>query len=562
MATATPQWQQISALKQKHRDSLLKWKLDPKYLSLPADADVTHVPAECGILDVLELEITGTPAEMIVKKLAEGVWTSEAVTIAFCKRASIAQQLVNCLTEICFDNAIAKAKELDTMFKATGKLAGPLHGLPVSIKDNFKMKGLDSTVGFISWVNEPATEESVLITMLRNSGAVLYCKTNIPTAMLIAESYNNVWGTTTNPYNRSLTCGGSSGGEGALIAMKGSPLGIGTDIGGSVRIPAAFCGLYGLRPSLGRFPTYGVRGTLAGQEAVGSVNGPMSSSLAALSLYASVVVNDHQPWFQDPKSIPIPWRPTTLPETLCIGVMKHDGVVRPHPPVERAMDLTVDALKKAGHEIIEFEPYETEKGSEFLASFLAADGATATRRVIETSGEPWVFGLLSYRDTTYHPSTYELWQIQAARTEYMKGALDNWMNTKEKTTSGREIDFILCPTTPYASCPHHTFEYVGYTGVYNILDWSAATIPVLRASPTLDVRTPEYDAYKPLSTLDERIWKSYEPKKFSGGPVSLQLVGRRLEEEKVLAGCKVAEDALRAEGIKYEEQFAEGKAMQ
>lgn len=127
----------------------------------------------------------------------------------------------NCLTEIFFTEALATAKKIDAEYAATGKAIGPLHGLPVSLKDNFNVKGLDTTVGFIAWANEPQQAESEMTKIMRESGAVLFCKTNVPTAMMIAESYNNVWGYTTNPYNRKTSAGGSSGGEGALLALKG-----------------------------------------------------------------------------------------------------------------------------------------------------------------------------------------------------------------------------------------------------------------------------------------------------------------------------------------------------
>ena len=116
----------------------------------------------------------------------------------------------------------------------------------------------------MSWVNDPATYNATLVDILRKLGAVLYVKTNVPTAMMIAESVNNVFGRTVNPLNRKLTSGGSSGGESALIAFGGSPLGIGTDIGGSLRIPAACTGIFTLRPSFGRFPTLRAKSGLAG----------------------------------------------------------------------------------------------------------------------------------------------------------------------------------------------------------------------------------------------------------------------------------------------------------
>lgn len=120
---------------------------------------------------------------------------------------------------------------MDAHIEKTGKPIGPLHGLPVSLKDNFNLKGLDATIGFVCFVGDPADDDACLAKMLQEAGAVFYVKTNVPTAMMIAETLNNTFGRTTQPGNRSTTCGGSSGGEAALLAFKGSPLGVGTDIG-------------------------------------------------------------------------------------------------------------------------------------------------------------------------------------------------------------------------------------------------------------------------------------------------------------------------------------------
>lgn len=101
---------------------------------------------------------------------------------------------VNCLTVIMFNEGIAQAKKLDEHFAKTGKVVGPLHGLPVSLKDNFNVKGKPSSVGFTSWALEPMKEESTIVGVLRDLGAVQYVKTNVPTAMMIAESVNNCYG--------------------------------------------------------------------------------------------------------------------------------------------------------------------------------------------------------------------------------------------------------------------------------------------------------------------------------------------------------------------------------
>lgn len=143
---------------------------------------------------------------------------------------------------------------------------------------------------------------------------------------MIAESVNNTFGRTVNPLNRKLTSGGSSGGESALISFGGSLLGVGTDIGGSLRIPAACTGIFTLRPSFGRFPTANAKSGLAGQEAVNSVNGPMARTLDDIEFFAKNVVGA-EPWKLDPKCLPIPWRPVEVGKKLRLGVIWNDGIV-------------------------------------------------------------------------------------------------------------------------------------------------------------------------------------------------------------------------------------------
>lgn len=180
-----------------------------------------------------------------------------------------------------------------------------------------------------------------------------------------AESVNNTLGRTVNPLNRLLTSGGSSGGESALIAFGGSPLGIGTDIGGSLRIPAACTGIFTLRPSFGRFTTQRCRSGLAGQEAVASVNGPMTKTLQDMVFYSKTIV-DAQPWQVDPKCVPIPWRPVEPKQKLKIAVVWNDGIVVPTPPVSRALKETVERLRSAGHELVDWNPALHGQALEFL----------------------------------------------------------------------------------------------------------------------------------------------------------------------------------------------------
>lgn len=329
---------------------------------------------------------------------------------------------------------------------------GPLHGLPVSLKDNFHLKGLDATVGFTAHVGDPAEYDATLATMLAEAGAVFYVKTNVPTAMMIAESVNNTFGRTVHPRNRQLTSGGSSGGESALLALKGSPLGIGTDIGGSLRIPAACAGLFTLRPSFGRFPTLRCRSGMSGQEAVQSVNGPMARTIDDIELEAKAVV-DARPWLCDPRMLPIPWRGPDLiavPDRLRIAVMWHDAMVTPTPPVSRVLRETVAKLRAAGHEVVEWDPKDQKQGLVLLGRMFLADGAESIRKVLDRTNEPFRSEMEDYSKAK-PLSTYDMWQLHLERTDLQKRYLDRWNQAG--------IDAILCPTTPYSTCKNGQYKH-------------------------------------------------------------------------------------------------------
>lgn len=140
-------------------------------------------------------------------------------------------------------------------------------------------------------------------------GAVIYVKTTVPQSLLVGETINNITGRTLNPYNRLLACGGSSGGEGALIGIHGSPLGVGTDVGGSVRIPAAFNNIWTLKPSHGRLPAGKVKKTADGQDIVSSVSGPMAHCAGDLVHFMKAILQQ-EPWNMDSKVIELPWNET------------------------------------------------------------------------------------------------------------------------------------------------------------------------------------------------------------------------------------------------------------
>ncbi|KKY14180.1 putative general amidase [Diplodia seriata] len=503
-------------------------------------------------LSAREIEITETDAPGIVAKTAAGEWSAVEVTKAFIHRASIAHQLTNCLHETAFPAALEAAAALDTHFAQTKTPLGPLHGLPVSLKDQFHVRGLDTSMGYVGWLgtfeghsphaNYPVTTESTLVTHLRALGAVIYVKTAVPHTLMCGETVNNIVGYVRSPANRLLSAGGSSGGEGALIALKGSPCGFGTDIGGSVRIPAAFNGLYGLRPATGRLPYEGVANSMDGQNSVLSVVGPLAGSVGGLRLLTNAVLTAH-PWLADPKVHELPWRAAKEAEgakpKLTFGVLRDDGVVRVTPPVARALDVAVDALRAAGHTVVEWTPPTPHADLlDCCARTWTYDGGRDTIAAFALSGEPQSTDhvVMPWPDPLGEEATASAIAANNVRQRHLQKAyLDGWNATG--------IDVIIAPVAPFPAARPKLYRYYGYSMWVNLLDYTSVVLPVTAASKELDL--PAGPDFEPRSELDKLTQDSYDPDVYDGAPVALQFVGRRLEEEKMLKVAEVVDGLLR-----------------
>ncbi|KAJ5681850.1 uncharacterized protein N7477_001790 [Penicillium maclennaniae] len=213
--------------------------------------------------------------------------------------------------------------------------------------------------------------------MLLELGAVLYVKTNIPQTMMTADSENIIYGRTLNPHNTTLTAGGSSGGEGALVAFRGSILGVGTDIAGSIRIPSLCCGVHGFKPTADRVPFGGqVSGAMEGLPGLKPAAGPLAHSVADLQLFMKTVIGEGEAWQYDQTALAVPWHsnPRAIKErngSLTIGVLAEDKRFPLHPPVRRALDRAVELLTRAGHRIVKLDNQSREGTSVAFASRLS-----------------------------------------------------------------------------------------------------------------------------------------------------------------------------------------------
>ncbi|OAL48913.1 amidase [Pyrenochaeta sp. DS3sAY3a] len=530
-----PAWQPL--VDKKRAD--LKAKI-PREWTLPKDItdQVSHT-ARISAFDLLrasnilsdrEKDITENhTAAALIQQMSSGAITSVEVTTAFCKRAAVAQQLINCLTEIFFDKALARAKQCDEYLAKEGRPIGPLHGLPISLKDMLMYEGEFACLGFVSFLKKPAADKnSFIVDMLLDAGAVLYVKTNVPQTLFVCESYNNVFGHTMNPYNLSLTAGGSSSGEGAIVGFRAALLGVGSDIGGSIRVPALVNGAYGFKPSSNRIP-WGGQQELIPQGWPGTLPtlGPLAVSAEDLTLFMKTILTA-KPWIIDSTAHAIAWRDVPKKRSLRIGVFFEDPLVPVHPPVKRALKVASEKLKAAGHEVIILQKVPdmlnglkaVSRGFELdtdhgVMQFLADAGEEPIRPLLEQA----VTSVLEKRDGF---DLSDVWRFNSERENYT----EEW----GKVWRENSLDVVLCPAYKSVGALHDQVGMPHYTIIWNLLDFPASVIPFLKVDPEVD--TEELPGFN----IDD----------VKGVPAHVQVVGWRFQDEEVLMATEIISDVLSA----------------
>ncbi|KAK7928363.1 general amidase [Apiospora marii] len=425
------------------------------------------------LLDKKTLQVTSLDAPDLIQRMNSSELTAVEVVTAFCKRAAYAHQLTSNMLEIDFDNAIRQAYELDVHFQTHGELVGPLHGLPMTFKDQFHVHGLGTSLGFVGWIDtfegkkgtgKEKVFESQITKELKSLGAVPIGKTSVVVSLWAPETNNNIVGYQLNPHNQALSAGGSSGGEAVMQALRGSTFGIGSDIGGSVTIPSSYTGVFGFKPSSARISMKGVANTAPGQQVMPTSAGIMGPSVGTVNLVLKSLLAT-KPWLQDPFVVPIPWRDE--PEdsgNLTFGIMEHDANVHPHPPVARAMRIAQAALKAAGHELLEWNPPSNNRSIGLHGRIARGDGCPDVWEALRLSDEPLVPQIKSLFPNNAPPSPIPLPQYEnlvVDMMEYRQDYQEYWMSSADRTRSGRPVAAIIQPVSPYAGLLPGKYFYSG-----------------------------------------------------------------------------------------------------
>ena len=291
-----------------------------------------------------------------------------------------------------------------------------------------------------------------------------------------------------------------------------------------------------------------------GQNSILSVVGPLGTSIGAVKLAVKAILSQ-SPHLYDPMVVDMPWRDAEEQAVLdmaksasgkgplVFGVMKSDGIVMPDPPVQRAIDLTVAAVEKAGHKVIEWKPPSHEKILEWTFKTWAYDGGKDVHEAFGLSGEtPAPQVAMSYgKEPIGEQPASHIASINVQQRRSKKEYLDYWNSTAEASGIGRPVDGVIAPLAPFPAARPEGYKYYGFSAWVNGLDLTSVVVPVTLADKNVDKYPQDY---KPISDADKIVYEDYDAEIYDGAHVSVQIVGRRFTEEKMLAIAEVVGNLL------------------
>lgn len=495
-------------------------------------------------------------SSMSWKDLLEGLRSGEVSAVqALQSYQSLALELdanINCITG-WIDDAIERARYLDTLSSSE---RGPLHGIPFSVKECYDISGMDSTAGMIKFAGNPATQDCPAVALLKKLGGVPFCKTNIPQTMYSMQCSNPIFGTTQNPHKAGREAGGSSGGEGAIIGGGASIIGIGSDIGGSLRNPAAFCGIYSLKPTHGRHLTQVGVVSPSGTEPVGIpvVGGYMSSSAKALRDCWKITWDlEDSPNNADCNLVPMPWNEKLFSFRPKIGYFCQFDMLQPEPGAQRAVREAVQLLEKQGYEVVECDSPPMLEVIRLYVGIVMADKNVALYQ--NMSWDRYDSGLIGVTTTTnllnlptliqkwlVHPILASLTRIPPCKKIFSKTA-DLWQELAQRDSLKQAylesmkslgIDIILAPAQMLPAPPTGVMGLF-VAGIIPYIPWNLFNFPAGIAPITHYNEQDLKDMGSfPMDDLAYRMMKGYCDEGAVGLPLAVQVVGKPNMDEQVL----------------------------
>jgi amidase len=400
--------------------------------------------------------------------------SSRTIVEAHLEQIARVNPKLNAVVQLTADTARKQADEADAAL-ARGEIKGPLHGVPMTIKDTLETEGVICTGGTKGRANFVPKADATAVARLRAAGAIFLGKTNVPELAGAAETDNLVYGRTNNPYDLARTPGGSSGGEAAIISSCGSPMGLGTDAGGSIRIPAHYCGLAAIKPTSGRVPRTGQFPQPMGARApvfhVSLIARKVEDLVLALPIIAG-------PDFRDASIVGMPLmdpKAVTL-SGLKLAFFEDDGAASPTKEIAAAVRDSAKAFMDAGLKVEEKRTPDAEKAATVYSDMSRGDGGAGTRAFLKSIGSDPISPLFE-RALTSAPAMANTTDALAAfvRWDLFRNSMLRFMEN---------YDAVLSAVAPYPALLHGTsFDEAnrkgfGYSQMYNLTGWPTATVRV------------------------------------------------------------------------------------
>jgi amidase len=418
------------------------------------------------------------PAAKLAAMIRRKEVSSEELVRACLERIEAVNPKVNAVVTLVADRALDEAKKADAAL-ANGVSRGPLHGVPMTIKDSFDTAGVRSTAGTKGREHYVPTEDATAVARLRAAGAVLMGKTNTSELTMSFITDNLLFGPTRNPYSQETSSGGSSGGAAAIVATGGSPLDIGTDTGGSVRVPAGFCGIAGLKPTRGRVPRTGhvISYGLGAVDPLTHV-GPLARFVDDLALMLPILAG---PDWRDPAAVPMPLgRPGPVKlDKLRVAFYTDNGVFSPPDEVAETVKSAAARLAETGATVEEKCPVAGERTVEVAVGLWLCDDARCVARLVKQVGTAEWSPALDWHDDPE--------MIAKAKADFgVKDCADAARRYAQFKSDMmpflRDYDVILCPVNGLSVLPFDIEEYPtlnlagSYTTAFNLTGWPAAVV--------------------------------------------------------------------------------------